>query len=115
MDFLDVIVAVAGIGVLIYLGYYIYTSVIWSDTAIKWKGRQTTGVVVDSEASRSHTPDFSAPRYAHFITYEFTDSSGKKWSNTKKLGLRHKLAGVVKGAKVSVYYLPDRPDKSALG
>ncbi len=115
MDFLDLIVAVAGIGVLIYLGYYIYTLFIWSDIAIKWKGIHTTGVVVDSEAASSHTPDFSAPRYAHFITYEFTDSSGKKWSNTKKLGLRHKLAGVVKGAEVSVYYLPDQPYKSALG
>ncbi len=99
---------------MIYLGRYIYALVIWSDIAIRLKGHRTTGVVVDSEASRSHAPDYSAPRYAHFITYEFTDPSGKKWSNTKKLGMRHKLVGVVKGAEVSVYYLPDWPDKSTL-
>jgi len=115
VDFLDLIEAAAGIGVLIYLGYYLYTLGIWSDTAIKWKGIHATGVVVDSEAAGSQTPDLSTPRDAHFITYEFTDPSGKKWINTRKLGSRHKLAGVVMGSEVSVYYLPDRPYKSTLG
>lgn len=74
----------------------------------------TTGVVLESEAAQTRSPTVSAPLYAHFITYEFTDTTGKKWTNTKKVRRYDKLADVVKGAKVTVFYLPDRPDKNVM-
>ncbi len=53
MDFLDFIVAVAVIGVLVFVCFNIYSHVIWSDAVIKWKGVQTTAEVVDSTTART--------------------------------------------------------------
>ena len=115
MDFLDFIVAVAVIGVLVFVCFNNYSHVIWSDAVIKWKGVQTTAEVVDSTTARTRLASlYHSQRYAHYITYEFTDTASKKWTITKRVRPHHRLAGVVKGAKLSAYYLPDRPDKSTL-
>ena len=112
MDFLDFI-AVAIIGIVVYVCFYLYYRLILSDALIKWKGVQTTAVVVDSTTARAQISTYSQ-QYAHYITYEFTDSAGKKWTNTKRVLPHHRLADVLKGAKLSAYYLPDRPNKSTL-
>ena len=114
MDFLDII-AVALIGVVVFVCLYLYYQLYLIDILIKWKGTKTTGVVVNSEAARTRTPTVSAPLYAHYITYEFTDTAGRKWTKTKRVRTHHRLADVVKVTKIPVYYLPERPDKSALG
>jgi len=114
MDFLDIIAA-AIIGTVVFVCSYLYYHFFLIDILIKWKGVQTTGVVVNSEAAKTRSPTVSAPLYAHYITYEFTDTAGRKWTKTKRVRTHHRLAGVVKGTKLPVYYLPERPDKSALG
>ena len=113
MDFLDFI-AVAIIGVVVFVCCYLYYQYFLIDILIKWKGVQTTAVVVDSTAATRFASLHHSDRHAHYITYEFTDTAGKKWTNTKRVRPHHRLAGVVKGAKLPAYYLPDRPDKSAL-
>ena len=115
MDFLDIIAA-AIIGVVVFVCCYLYYQFYLIDILIKWKGVQTTAVVVDSTTARTRIASLQhSQRYAHYITYEFTDTAGKKWTNTKRVRPHHRLANVVKGAKLPAYYLPDRPDKSALG
>ncbi len=78
MDFLDIIAAVI-IGVVVFIGFYLYDQFYLSDILIKWKGVQTTAVVMDSTTARTRLSTFDhSQRYAHYITYEFADTTGKK-------------------------------------
>ncbi len=111
MDFLDIITA-AIIGVVVFVCSYLYYQYFLIDILIKWKGVQTTGLVVNSEAARTRTP--SGAETVHYITYEFTDTAGRNWTKTKRVRTHHRLASVVKGAKLPAFYLPNRPEKNAL-
>ncbi len=81
MDFFDFF-AVTIIIAIVLLCSYLYYRLYLSEILIKWQGIHTTGVVLESKAAQTRAPTASVPRYAHFITYEFTDAAGNwGWIN----------------------------------
>ncbi len=75
------------------------------------KGMKTMGKVLKSESVRT-TDMYGRVHITNYITYEFTDHIGRKWTDRKKVGA--KLARKAEGDDITVYYLPKRPEKSTV-
>lgn len=82
-----------------------------ADARIIKKGTQTMGKIVDTETLRT-TDSYGGVHITHYITYEYTDSDGRKFKKRKKVS--DKLSEKARGEEITVYYLPQRPDKSTI-
>lgn len=82
-----------------------------SDARIKKNGTTTTGTVLNTETFRT-TDMYGRVSTSYYLSYDFTDAQGRRVSNRKQV--YGSLAGKKKGDSITVYYLPDRPDRNTV-
>ena len=81
-----------------------------TDAKIRSKGVSTTGKVTKCDTQTTHGA-YGAVHKTHYVNYEYKDSAGKMYRAKKQVS---SLTGMAEGVAITVYYLPDRPEKSAL-
>jgi len=99
MEFLTVILVI----VIVYLIFYFA-----SGSDIRSRGVKTTGKI--SELDRqSWTDKYGHSHTTYYIKYQFQDDSGQSWTGKQSIG---SAKGARVGQEITVYYLPNRPERN---
>ena len=78
---------------------------------IRRRGTRATGVVLNVRSEeRFFGHESETVATYHWLTYEFLDASGRTWTNITDVGSRGR--DIPEGTQITVYYLPENPDKS---
>lgn len=79
-----------------------------SNYDIKRRGIQTTGKVINV-SSRTTTDMYGVRHTTYYLTYEFQDANGKRYTGEKSTSSQGRK---VVGDSVPVYYLQERPERN---
>mgnify|MGYP001062000719 CR=1 FL=1 len=78
---------------------------------IKRRGDKTQGTIIDID-TRSTTDVYGRVHTSYYATYEFSTPNGTRHTGSKNLGGSSR--GLHSGSNVTVYYLPDRPERNTI-